>query len=274
MDKVARLDDEIARLERELAQSDASDDDSELSTDDSADDNGCNGAEEEEIWDTDVDGGDRSEPRKRVVKETGGGQDESVELGQDVEDDDDRIAPLPAQMLPEFYASKKMKKRSAAQAIGAGRAAPGDNRKRRKKHEDSPSPSSRVKAATSTNAKVPGPNGERRCELCSMSFFSAEAIRRHRQSEMHRQAIVRDAMKAYEPQQHRALFCRACTQQFEDEPSFSAHRATEEHKRAVDRERKLSFCKVCRKQFTSVIQLEEHFKGRAHKERLDRLRAR
>jgi hypothetical protein len=113
------------------------------------------------------------------------------------------------------------------------------------------------------------------CDTCHgfVSIGKPEFVR-HKRSLGHRQNLVLAAGAAYEPSQHRALYCRVCASSFADADELYAHRKTDEHKAQAKKEQRASFCQVCKKQFTSATQLREHVKGKAHLDLLNSFRER
>jgi hypothetical protein len=143
----------------------------------------------------------------------------------------DRIAPLPAHLLP-----------------GPSKSAAGGKKKKRKRSADHNAVPMGDRDPTSTTAR----NHTKR----DKHFW---------------RAAREEAMKAYEPHHNKSLFCRLCKQDFANAELLVQHRATPEHARAARMEKKLTFCNLCKKQFTSVHQLADHVKGKWHKQRSDKM---
>ena len=145
--------------------------------------------------------------------------------------DDDRIVPLPAHLLPETYARAK---KYARQKSGRGHATLAHN------------------VHNSSGGGRGNPNKARDHSKRDKYFW---------------RSAREEAMKAYEPHHNKALFCRLCRIDFVDADALFRHRGMQAHKDAAAMERKLTFCNLCKKQFTSVHQLSEHIKGKWHKQR-------
>lgn len=86
---------------------------------------------------------------------------------------------------------------------------------------------------------------------------------------------VQEMIKQYQPAslEKRPNYCRVCKFQGSSTEELELHRSTQAHKDMIELERRLCYCKLCRKQFTSPEQLKEHLNGKAHTERLDKIRS-
>ena len=88
-----------------------------------------------------------------------------------------------------------------------------------------------------------------RCDICPKFWCrsdDAKALRNHKKSIMHRQNMVLKAGAAYQPAQHRPLYCRVCVMDFADADALMRHRSTDEHKKRVKADRRASFCHLCK----------------------------
>ena len=86
------------------------------------------------------------------------------------------------------------------------------------------------------------------------------------------EATVLELLADYQPSssEHKPLWCRICRFQASSEEDFFEHKSSPLHLLASKKEREMSYCSLCRKQFTSPAQRAEHAKGKWHLDRLER----